>query len=63
MLTPLAVRGDAGRQQTWRRLYTAARGPLLQEARVCLELYVFAHEFRVNPHFDLEPDYIIRKGI
>jgi len=24
---------------------------------------VFADEFRVNPHFDLEPDYIIRKGI
>jgi len=25
--------------------------------------YVFAHKFRVNPHFDLEHDYIIRKGI
>jgi len=25
--------------------------------------YVFAHEFLFNPHFDLEPDYIIRKGI
>jgi len=25
--------------------------------------YVFADEFRVNPHFDLEFDYIIRKGI
>jgi len=24
---------------------------------------VFADEFRVNPHFDLEPDYITRKGI
>ena len=23
----------------------------------------FAHEFRVNPHFDLEPDYIIRKPL
>jgi len=25
--------------------------------------YVFAHEFLFNPHFDLEPDYIVRKGI
>jgi len=25
--------------------------------------YIFAHEFLFNPHFDLEPDYIIRKGI
>jgi len=25
--------------------------------------YVFAHEFLFNPQFDLEPDYIIRKGI
>ena len=23
--------------------------------------YVFAHKFLFNPHFDLEPDYIIRK--
>ena len=25
--------------------------------------YIFAHEFLFNPHFDLEPDYMIRKGI
>jgi len=25
--------------------------------------YIFAHEFLFNLHFDLEPDYIIRKGI
>jgi len=25
--------------------------------------YVFAHKFLFNPHFDLEPDYIIRKPI
>jgi len=25
--------------------------------------YIFAHEFLFNPHFNLEPDYIIRKGI
>ena len=25
--------------------------------------YVFARKFLFNPHFDLEPDYIIRKGI
>jgi len=25
--------------------------------------YVFAHEFLFNPHFDLEPDYSIRKSI
>ena len=25
--------------------------------------YIFAHEFLFNPHFDLEPDDIIGKGI
>jgi len=25
--------------------------------------YIFVHEFLFNSHFDLEPDYIIRKGI
>jgi len=30
---------------------------------LCLFCYVFAHEFLLNPHFYLEPDYIIRKGI
>jgi len=25
--------------------------------------YVFVHKFLLNPHFDLEPDYIIRKPI
>jgi len=39
-----------------------AKLPLQQEARVCLVL-VSVHTFRVNPHFDLEPDYIKRKGI
>jgi len=29
---------------------------------VCFAIF-FAHEFLFNPHFDLEPDYIIRKGI
>jgi len=29
--------------------------------RVHLEVR-FADEFRVNPHFDLEPDYVIRKS-
>jgi len=24
---------------------------------------VFEREFRVNPNFDLEPEYVIRKGI
>jgi len=31
--------------------------------RLRVKSYVFADEFRVNPHFDLEPDYVIRKGI
>jgi len=30
---------------------------------VAFVLIHFAHEFLFNPHFDLEPDYIIRKGI
>jgi len=30
---------------------------------LCLFWYIFAHEFLFNPHFDLEPGYIIRKGI
>jgi len=25
--------------------------------------YIFSHEFLFNPHFDLEPDYNIRKEI
>ena len=25
--------------------------------------YIFAHKFLFNPHFDLEPDYIIRKPV
>ena len=25
--------------------------------------YIFVHKFLFNPHFDLEPDYIIRKSI
>jgi len=32
-------------------------------AMLRLFCYVFAHEFLFNPHFNLEPDYIIRKGI
>ena len=32
-------------------------------AMLRLFCYMFAHEFLFNPHFDLEPDYIIRKGI
>jgi len=28
-----------------------------------LVCYIFSHEFLFNPHFNLEPDYIIRKGI
>ena len=28
-----------------------------------LFFYIFAHEFFFNPHFDLEPDYVIRKTI
>jgi len=40
---------------------------LLLAARFGKELrvssYVFADEFRVNPHFHLEPDYITKKGI
>ena len=35
-------------------------GPI---AMLHLFCYVFAHEFLFNPQFDLEPDYIIRKGI
>ena len=30
---------------------------------VAFVCYIFAHEFLFNPHFDLEPDYIVRKGI
>jgi len=30
-------------------------------AMLLLFWYVFAHEFLLNPQFDLEPDYIIRK--
>jgi len=29
----------------------------------CPCCYVFVHKFLFNPHFDLEHDYIIRKGI
>ena len=32
-------------------------------AMLRLFCYVFAHEFLFNPQFDLEPDYVIRKGI
>ena len=35
-------------------------GPIAMLRLFC---YVFAHEFFFNPQFDLEPDYIIRKGI
>jgi len=39
----------------------AALSLLLQWCCVCF--VTFLHEFLFNPHFDLEPDYIIRKGI
>jgi len=29
----------------------------------CVKCYVFVHTFLFNAHFDLEPDYIIRKAI
>jgi len=41
----------------------AAAGSLIWEGACVVSSYVFADEFRVNPHFDLEPDYITRKGI
>jgi len=40
----------------------AAAGPLRDEARVCLQLRFYT-KFRINPHIDLEPDYIIRKPL
>jgi len=37
---------------------------LLSQWMCCiLFCYIFAYEFLFNPHFDLEPSYIIRKGI
>jgi len=44
----------------------AAQGSVI--APVAVEVlrlfcYIFSHEFLFNLHFDLEPDYIIRKGI
>jgi len=42
---------------------TAAALSLLRSGRVAFVLIHFAHEFLFNPHFDLEPDYIIKKGI
>jgi len=41
----------------------AAHRQLLSGRVEILFWYVFAREFCVNLHFDLEPDYIIRKGI
>jgi len=44
----------------------AAQGSVIAPVRVevlRLFCYVFSHEFLFNPHFDLEHDYIIRKGI
>jgi len=43
----------------------AAQGSVI--APVAMEVlrlfcYIFAREFLFNPHFNLEPDYIIRKG-
>jgi len=35
-------------------------GPITMLRLFC---YVFAHKFLFNPQFDLEPDYIVRKGI
>jgi len=29
----------------------------------CVKCYIFVHTFLFNVHFDLEPDYIIRKPI
>jgi len=62
MLTPLAVRGDVDLgHPIWQRLslplgrYTGGRSRVFR--------VTFADEFRVNPHFDLEADYIIIKGI
>jgi len=42
---------------------TAAAGGPIWEGACVFSSYIFADEFRVYPHFDLEPDYIIRKGI
>jgi len=49
-----------------RSCMAAAQGSVI--APVAVEVlrlfcYIISHEFLFNPHFDLEPDYIIRKGI
>ena len=41
-------------------------GGLLAAGKATVLMFVFVRflrEFRVNPNFDLEPDYVIRKGI
>jgi len=52
----LTVRGAYGRRA--RQRYGSCRS-----GGVAFVLLHFSHEFLFNPHFDLEPDYIIRKGI
>jgi len=44
--------------QLWRSLAAAMAITMLRVLR-----YVFVHKFLFNAHFDLEPDYIIRKPI
>ena len=43
----------------WRRSLAAA----MAIAMLRVLCYVFVHKFLFNAHFDLEPDYIIRKPI
>jgi len=51
---------DLGHAQIWPPRSTAL---LLLSQWTRVLCYVFLHKFLFNPHFDLEPDYITRKGI
>jgi len=66
------IRLDSARCMRRMRVVCCAAGKMTAGPHLCcyrpiamlrLFCYVFAHEFLFDPHFDLELNYIIRKGI
>ena len=57
MLTP--VRWDLGHRKMAAQFYCS----YAMAATLPVLCYVFVHKFLFNAHFDLEPDYIVRKPI